>query len=91
MGLSPTVSTKESCVWLQALPISSLALRMDDNTCQHCEADVDHLATHGLSCKKSEGHHYQGLRQYFLSGGADFFWYKSHGLGVGGGCATFHT
>ena len=24
-------------------------------------------------------------------GGADFFWYKSHGLGVEGGCATFHT
>ena len=26
-------------------------------TCQH-GAGVDHLATHGFSCKKSEGHHY---------------------------------
>ena len=25
------------------------------HTCQHCGADVDQLATHGLSCKKSEG------------------------------------
>ena len=41
-------------------------------------------------------HYTNGLRHYFQSGGggvggADFFWYKSHGLGVGGGCATFHT
>ena len=36
--------------------------------------------------------HHQGQRHYFQSGGADFFFlYKSHGLGVGGGCATFHT
>ena len=71
------VSTKESGAWLHALPISSLGLRMDDNTvrvavglrlgsslcrphtCQHCGADVDQLATHGLSCKKSEGRHYR--------------------------------
>ena len=71
------VSTKESGAWLHALPISSLGLRMDDNTvrvavglrlgstlcrphiCQHCGADVDQRATHGLSCKKSEGRHYR--------------------------------
>ena len=71
------VSTKESGAWLHALPISSVGLRMDDNTvrvavglrlgstlccphtCQHCGADVNHLATHGLSCKKSECHHHR--------------------------------
>jgi len=69
------VSTKESGAWLQALPITSLGLRMDDetirvavglrlgstlcrsHTCQHCGAEVDRLATHGLSCKKSSGRH----------------------------------
>ena len=67
--------SKESGAWLHALPISTLGLRMDDNTirvavglhlgsilrrphsCQHCRAKVDHLATHSLSCKKSEGRH----------------------------------
>ena len=36
--------------------------------------------------------HNQGLRHYFQSGGggADFFLYKSHGIGVGGEYATFH-
>ena len=71
------MSAKESGAWLHALPISSLGLRMDDNTvrvavglrlgstlsrpdgCQHYGAEVDHLATHGLSCKNSEGHHYR--------------------------------
>ena len=71
------VSTKESGAWLHALPISSVGLRMDDNTvrvaaglqlgstlcrphtCQHCGADVNHLATHGLSCKKCEGRHHR--------------------------------
>ena len=28
------------------------------HSCQHCRAEVDHLATHGLSCRKNEGHHY---------------------------------
>ena len=71
------VSTKESGAWLHALPISSVGLRMDDNTvrvavglrlgstlcrphtCQHCGGDMNHLATHGLSCKKSEGRHHR--------------------------------
>ena len=71
------MSAKESGAWLHALPISSLGLRMDDNTvriavglrlgstlcrphdCQHCGAEVDHRATHGLSCKNSEGRHYR--------------------------------
>ena len=72
-----TTSSKVSGSWLHALPISSLGLRMDDNTItvtvglrlgstmcrphsfQHCGAEVDHLATHGLSCRKSEGRHYR--------------------------------
>ena len=28
-------------------------------SCQHCRAEVDHLSTHGLSCRKSEGCHYR--------------------------------
>jgi len=69
--------TKESGAWLNVLPISSLGLRMDDNTiriavglrlgvplcrphsCQHCGAEVDSLATHGLSCRWSEGRHHR--------------------------------
>ena len=71
------VSARGSGAWLQALPISSVGLRMDDNTirvavglrlgstlcrphiCQHCGAEVDHLASHGLSCKRSEGRHHR--------------------------------
>ena len=68
------VSTKESGAWLHALPISSVGLRMDDNTVRvavglrlgstlcrphTCRADVNHLATYGLSCKKSEGCHHR--------------------------------
>ena len=53
--------------WLQAPPISSLCLRMDDNTVRvaiglclvHCGAEVDCLATHCLHCRWSEGHHYR--------------------------------
>ena len=65
----------ESGAWLIALPVSSLGLRMDNNTahvtvglrlgsllchphtCHHCGVQVDDTATHGLSCKWSEGHH----------------------------------
>ena len=68
-------SRKESGAWLNALPVSSLGLRMDNNTvrvavglrlgsllcrphtCHHCGMQVDGTATHGLSCKWSEGRH----------------------------------
>ena len=71
------VSAEESGAWLNALPSSSLGLRMDDDavrvavglrlgsvlcrphTCQHCEAEVDQLGLHGLSCKRSEGRHHR--------------------------------
>ena len=70
-------SARVSGAWLNSLPISSLGLRMDDDTvrmavglrlgaqlckphtCQHCGAQVDQLATHGLSCRQSEGRHHQ--------------------------------
>ena len=70
-------SAGESGVWLNAPPISSLGLHMDNNTirvavglrlgsslcrphtCHHCGAVVDHLATHGLSCRWSEGRHHR--------------------------------
>ena len=68
-------TTKESGAWLNALPVTSLGLRMDNNTvriavglrlgsplcrphtCHHCGAQVEGTATHGLSCKWSEGRH----------------------------------
>ena len=68
-------TTKESGAWLNILPISSLKLRMDDesiwvavglrlgtslcqpHSCNLCGAEVDHLATHGLSCQWSTGRH----------------------------------
>ena len=70
-------STKEAGAWLNALPISSLGLRMDNDmirvaiglrlgsslcrphVCAHCGAEVDSLATHGLSCRWSEGRHHR--------------------------------
>ena len=66
---------KESGAWLNALPVSTLGLRMDDETarvavglrlgtplcrpheCSNCGTMVDDLATHGLSCRFSEGRH----------------------------------
>ena len=68
-------TTKESGAWLNVLPVSSLGLRMDDesiraavglrvgtplcqpDSCNLCGAEVDHLATHGLSCRWSTGRH----------------------------------
>jgi len=70
-------SAKESGAWLEALPISSLGLRMEDqtirvavglrlgapllspHTCCHCGSEVDALATHGLSCRRSQGRHHR--------------------------------
>ena len=70
-------SAKESGAWLDALPVSSLGLRMDNNTvrvavglrlgatlcrphtCHHCGMQVDGFATHGLSCRWSEGRHHR--------------------------------
>ena len=70
-------TSRSAGAWLDALPISSLGLRMDDETvriavglrlgsslcrphpCCHCGALVDHLGTHGLSCRQSEGRHYR--------------------------------
>ena len=64
---------KESGAWLNAFPISSCGLRMDNETtwvaiglrlgaplcqphqCHHCGSAVDAFATHGLSCRWSEG------------------------------------
>ena len=60
---------------LNALPVSSLGLHMDNNavrvavglrlgstlchphSCHHCGVQVDGTATHGFSCKWSEGRH----------------------------------
>ena len=44
--------------------IIAVGLRFDStlcrpHSCQHCRAKVDHLATHSLGCKKSEGRHYR--------------------------------
>ena len=47
-------STKESGAWLNVLPITSLGLRMDDNTVK--VAVVLHLAT--TLCRPYASHHY---------------------------------
>ena len=70
-------SAKESGAWLNALPISSLGQKMDNDTiriavglklgsslcrthiCRHCGAEVDSLATHGLSCRLIECCHFR--------------------------------
>ena len=69
------VSAKESGAWLKDLPLSSVGLRMSNDTiriairlrlgaslclphqCEQCGENVDQLATHGLSCKWSQGSH----------------------------------
>ena len=56
-------SPSDARSWLQAPPVSSLCLRMDDNTVRvaiglclvHCGAEVDCLTTHGLHCRWSAG------------------------------------
>ena len=70
-------TARESGAWLNVLPISTLGLRMDDNTirvatglqlgtplcrphsCIHRGEEVDNFATHGLSCRWSEGRHHR--------------------------------
>ena len=65
----------ESGAWLNARPVTSLGLYMDNDSirvaiglrlganlcvlhrCEHCGNEVDQLATHGLSCKWSQGRH----------------------------------
>ena len=77
MLINVIITARESGAWLNSLPISSLGLRMDNDTvrvavglrlgaplckphtCQHCGAQVDELATHGLSCRHSEGRHHR--------------------------------
>lgn len=84
------MSCKDTGLWLQAPPSSSVGLRMDDevirvasglrlgvplctpHTCHQCGAHVDELATHGLSCRRSQGRHSRhaslnALVQRFLS------------------------
>ena len=64
-------SCKESGAWLNALPVISLGLRMDDATmrismglhlglplCQSHTCQHCGADTHGLSCKKSAGRHH---------------------------------
>ena len=65
----------QSGAWLNALPSSTLGLKLDNeqlrvavalrigapisqpHQCRHCQAPVDSLATHGLSCRYSVGRH----------------------------------
>ena len=76
-GLVSLQHPVRSPVRLNALPVTSLGLRMDNATmrismglrlglplcqshnCQHCGAEVSQFATHGLSCRKSAGHHHR--------------------------------
>ena len=37
----------------------ALIIIINNNACHHCGADVNHLGTHGLSCKRSEGRHHR--------------------------------
>ena len=70
-------STPDSGAWLNAFPLTSVGLRMDNDTvriavglrlgiplchphlCHHCGTLVSNLATHGLSCRRSEGRHFR--------------------------------
>ena len=64
------VMERDSGARLQALPVTSVGLRMDDTTlrigtticaphiCQCCGVEVSAQGTHGLSCKASSGRHF---------------------------------
>ena len=68
-GLSCRFSKGRSGAWLNALPISSLSLRMDNKVfwvavglplcqahlCSSCGVEVGELGTNGLSCRFSKG------------------------------------
>ena len=64
-------SAKELGAWLKALLLSSLGQTVrvavglclgtplcSPHTCCHCGSEVDALATHGLSCQRSQGCHH---------------------------------